>query len=582
MEKGFDIVITNATIVDGSGKPRRKGDLAITGGKIVRTGSVEGRARLQIDGTGKIVCPGFVDPHNHADMFLLDSPLSPVLACQGITTYACGNCGMSVAPGGRGAYVRNLSKSFGFSFRDEWDSFGEWLSRVEQDGISLNMLPFVGHNALRASVLGEEFTRPSTDQEKKELVKLAENTLDEGARGISLGLDGGTPGFFADFEELVQIGGVAGRYDGLLMPHTRHHQYNWAASKSPKDTGYGIFYGPPSEAFFGRYHGHTEAIEIAERAGVRLHIAHLSIPYLIHQPHPGWLDDELARATLEDIIDSARHRGVDVSFDVIPNIESIATESPVIDSFLFDYRDRKETASLMGDKTFRNRILERIYAGRLKFFWIHPLVDPYWFDCFRILSCRNREYEGRNLGEIIRARGAGRTTDTVYDLSFQVLFDLVQEDPQATWAAVLDKRELGLSTFLSHPYGMPCTDLVVPYSRESGQSIYGVSPYTANSFPDYIRKFVREDKTLTLEEGIRKATALPAQYLFGLPDRGLLREGYWADVVVFDYENLRGTADFKDPSSPARGIDYVIVNGEVIVEKGSHNGGRPGKVLRRS
>ncbi|MBN2051791.1 MAG: amidohydrolase family protein [Spirochaetales bacterium] len=577
----FDIIIKNATIIDGSGSPRKTGDLGITDGRIVRIGTVEGSAKRSIDGSGKIVCPGFVDPHNHADLFILDVPLTPVLARQGITTYACGNCGISVAPHGRGEYARDLSRTFGFSLHGGWDSFEEWLDIVEGEGISLNMIPFAGHNAIRSSILGSEFSRPSTAEEMKALGLLTEQVLEEGAHGITLGLDGGTPGFFADFSELVELGRIIGRYNGILMPHTRHHQYNWAASKSPRDKGYGIYYGPPSEAFLGRYHGHAEAVEIAENSGVRLHIAHFSIPYLVHQPHPAWLDEELARAALEAIIDSARARGVDVSFDVIPNIESIATERPIIDSFLFDGITRDEAAARIGDHAFQDRILERIRAGRMKFFWIHPLVDPYWFDCFRILSCRDRDVEGRNLGEIVREKGTGRIMDTVYDLSFRILFDLVCRDPEATWAAVLDKRGTGLSTLLQHPFAMPCTDLVVPVIQENKKAIYGISPYTANIFPDYIRRFVREEKDLTLEEGIRKATSLPAEYLFGLSDRGLLKEGYWADVVLFDYENLRGTADFSDPVKPPRGIDYVIVNGEVIVENGNHNGGRPGKVLRR-
>jgi len=582
VEEEFDIIIKNADIVDGSGSPRRKGDVGIRGGKFVKLDRVEGKAKRTIDGSGKVLCPGFVDPHNHADLFIFEEPLTPLLAQQGITTYACGNCGMSLVPSDNNPYVEHLTRTFGITSFKERESFAEWRSRVAGAGIALNMIPFAGHNTLRCEILGSSFIRPSSKKEVQDLGLLVEQVMEEGAWGVSLGLDGGKPGFFADFEELVEVGRRVSRYDGLLLPHTRHHQYNWAASRNPEDTGYGIYYGPKSEAFFGRYHGHLEAIEIAEKSGVRLHIAHMSIPFLVHQPHPSWLDEELARATLEHIIDNAIARGVEVTFDVIPNIESIATERLIIDSFKIDDLTAEEFLKNLGERPFRQKVVDFINSGRLKFAWIHPLVDPYWMDCFIIISSKEKAFRGRILGDLVRERNTGRTVDAVYKLSYEMLFEILEKDPEATWAPILDKRQTGMSTMLKHSRSMPCTDLVIPTLQENPRSIYGISPYTANIFPDYIRRFVREENSLTLEEGIKKATQLPAQEVFGLKDRGLVKEGYWADAVVFDFTTIKGGADFQKPTSPPEGISFVIVNGEIVVEKGKPTGKAPGKVLSRN
>ena len=487
VETEFDIIIKDAVIVDGSGNPRRKGDLGIRKGRICGLGRVEGSAGRILDGSGKILCPGFVDPHNHSDLFLLEEPLTPILARQGITTYACGNCGMSPVGGVNNPYIDQLSRDFGFKPLKGITGFGNWLELIESEGVSLNMIPLAGHNTLRSSVLGSYNTRASSPSELREIRLLSERALNEGACGISLGLDGGKPGFFADFEELLEIGRITAELGGLLVPHTRHHQYNWPASKNIVDSGYGIFYGPKSEAYYGRYHGHMEAIEIAEKTGVQLHIAHMSIPYLVHQPHPDWLDEELARATLEHVIDSAVSRGIAVTFDVIPNIESIATERPLIDSFAVENLKPEEIAEEIGKDSFRRRMFDYIQTGRLKFAWIHPLVDPYWMDCFRIISCKEKSMRGKLIGDLVRERNKGRIFDAVYKHSFEILFDIIRTDPKTTWAPVKDKRQTGMSTMLKHPRSMPCTDLVVPRVQANPESIYGVSPYTTNVFPDYLR-----------------------------------------------------------------------------------------------
>jgi N-acyl-D-aspartate/D-glutamate deacylase len=587
----YDILIKNAVIIDGTGAPRQRGDLAVKDGKIAKMGDIDGVARRCIDATGKILAPGFIDVHNHADLFLLDNSRMDTLARQGITTFSAGHCGLGSAPAGKGDYLAALMKSYGIKKSDEYDSFGEWLLRVQEKGVMLNFIPFCGHGAIRGAILGQEYKRLSTTEEVDDICESAEEALSAGAFGISTGFDGTWAGTFADHNEQLRVAEIVAKYNSIYSCHTRHHQYGWAAAESLNNTGYGVFCGPVGEAFYGRYHGQLEAIEVARQTGVRLHIAHLSTPYLVHQPHPAWLDEKLAEAATEEMIDRNRREGMDVSFNVIPLLESIAAESPilswfqrcmVIDDGMDKVTNNSEFITNLYSVKFPEIARTLFKSGKIKFAWIHPLVDPYWFDCFLILSTKNKERRGKILGEILREKRRKSWTEFVYYESFDLLVDLLREDPEATWAPVVDKRQYGFRTFLKHPYGMIASDLIIPRPQKDLLSPYGVSPYTTNLFPSYIRHTVCEEGVLSLEEGIKKITSFPARYLFRLPDRGVLKEGAYADLVVFSLEEIAGKASFDDPLKPPEGIAFVIVNGRIIDENNNIIEGTPGCVIRRT
>jgi N-acyl-D-aspartate/D-glutamate deacylase len=216
---------------------------------------------------------------------------------------------------------------------------------------------------------------------------------------------------------------------------------------------------------------------------------------------------------------------------------------------------------------------------------MHPLTDPYWMDCIQIVRHADASVVGRTIGDLARERSPDSIIEAVYESSWEVVFDLLVEDPDATCADFIDKREYGaLTTFFAHPAGMPCTDVgILPAQPPPGEGLYtrGHSPTAYGLYPHFLRTFVKEKGVLCLEEAVRKATSLPAETL-GIQDRGTLVEGAYADLVVFDLETLQENTDYRNPAQAPRGIRYVLVNGQVVCENGAHTGARPGKVLRHS
>ena len=595
MAGSYDTVIKNTTIVDGTGKPKYTGDIGVRKERIAAVGRVRGQANRVIDGAGLIATPGFVDPHSHADLTILGYPLADNLVVQGITTFAGGNCGISLAPLRDGNQFEELARVWHLDVELRWRSFGEWLSAVEDEGIAVNYIPLVGHNTIRGAVMDDDFTGAASTEQIQHMERHVIAAMEEGAFGLSVGLDAAMTGHFARREELIQLVRAADERGGVFSPHARHHQHQWPA-ESPDQVGYGLYHGPKGEIITGRYHGLLEVVEIAREAtSNKLHIAHLTPSYIMPQPHPGYLDEAMARATLDEIIDGASDAGIDATFNVIAWEQSIGSELPMIKSFFSSQlvlpqwlheMGREDFVRSLGDRSFRERVREIILSGKFKFGMLNPNTDPYWMDCYRIVRCGNRGDVGRTIGELARERSPGDILRAVYRESFETVFDLLQEDPETTWALIRDKREYGaLSTFLKHPSGMPCTDVPVFRSDSADADAfygYGVSPSAFGLFPQYVRRFIREEKTLSLEEGIQKITSLPLRKVFGVQDRGILVGGMYADVVLFDYEHLQEHNDFQHPSRYPDGIDYVLVNGRVVYERKKITGERPGKVIRKN
>lgn len=578
MSARYDVMVRGTTIVDGTGKPAYRGSVAVSGGRIAAVGAVEGSAALEIDGAGLTTCPGFVDAHSHADLSILQVPGAENLLMQGITTFAGGNCGISLAPLRDASYFAATLKAWNLNLRASWTLFDGFLQAVESTGLAPNYLPLAGHNAIRGAVLGTDYQRACTPKELQAMEGLLRECLEAGCFGLSAGLDAATPGHYAEPSELVALARRVQREGGLFAPHTRHHQNQWPASRVGENL-YGIYRGPKGEILTGRYHGLLEALEIARLAGgVRLHIAHLTPAYLVPQPHPEYLDEALARATLETLIDGPAAQGLEVSFNVVGSPHSIGAELPVRDCL---------PAALRGldwsRRSSRRRLQRVMDSGRMKLGMIHPVTDPYWSECYRVLRCARREYEGRTLWELARAREPNHTAKAVYEEAAEVLADLLQHD--ATWALVKDKREWGtLQHFLRHPRGIPITDVhALPAHPEPGAGIfnYGISPHAYGAFPWFLQAAVSEWRILSIEEAVRKLTGFPAREVFGLRDRGVLEAGAWADLVILDFPRLKAPDDFLDPSQPPRGIEYVLVNGAVAYERGRFTGSRSGKVLRR-
>jgi N-acyl-D-aspartate/D-glutamate deacylase len=589
VEERYDISIKGGTIVDGTGRQAYRGDVAIKGERIVALGKVNGEASTVIDGKGLMICPGFVDTHSHVDRGILSLPLAESYIMQGVTTALSGNCGGTPAPG----------KSL---------TFGEWMSRVEQSGTSLNIAPLVGlTTTIRELVMGADFKRPATPAEIEKMKALVEEAMKSGAFGISTGLDPGSREY-ASRDEIIECAKVARKWGGLYESHTRNHQNNWYAA-GPESFGYGILHQPKGEVMVGRYHGLLQAIETARLAdNIPLIIAHFTPAYTIPQPHSEWLQAAVAKATLEDIIDPAWKRGQRVYFNVIACPYSIGWLQPVITPLRGEARrsgsldtpswfkslSQGELLEKLKTREFRERVKnEVILSGNFKFEMVHPVTDPYWMDCYQILTCKNKDYEGKTIGELARERSPDDIMAAVYDESLEVLFDILTEDPEATWGLIADKRELpgALPVFLKHHAGMPCIDghlapVRLEDIRKGEEKITGSEPGSKppaiyyGLFPLYIDTYVKQRGDMTLEEAVRKATSLPAREVLGLKDRGIVARDAFADLVVFDFEAIRMAGDYINPNLPPEGIKYVLVNGKIAYRDKAHTGVRSGKLLR--
>jgi N-acyl-D-amino-acid deacylase len=280
----YDILIKNVNIIDGTGKAAVKGHIAIKGDKIAAMGKVKAEASIVLDGSGLIACPGFIDPHNHTDFTITKFPLAENYVMQGVTTVTTGHCGLSTAP------TKEMT-------------FGNWLTKVEETGISINIAPLIGHGAVRGLVMGNDWRRKANRAEIEAMKGYVAEAMRSGAFGFSSGLDY-TPTQFADKEELVELTKVAGKYGGFYDPHTRGIHSQWPTS-DPEAVSYGLFYGKPEEAFTGNYMGYVEAVDIAREANIQLHIGHMSNCFLIPQPHPNSdaLEYEAGKATVREIVE---------------------------------------------------------------------------------------------------------------------------------------------------------------------------------------------------------------------------------------------------------------------------------------
>ncbi|OHD69692.1 MAG: hypothetical protein A2177_00490 [Spirochaetes bacterium RBG_13_68_11] len=593
MAERSDVLIRNTTVIDGTGRPAFRADVGVRGDRIAVVGAVGGQAAETVDGTSLVTCPGFIDGHSHADLTIASCPEAENLVMQGVTTFVGGNCGSSLAPVGDRAYFEQLLKSWDMRLEGRWTTYAEWLDRLDAIPVSVNIVTLVGHSTIRGAVLGTAYNRVATEEEVRRMQLLLSEALRSGAFGLSAGLDANMPGHFAGREELVSLVRLTGEHGALFTPHTRHHQNQWF-SEDISDNAYGLYQGARGEIIAGRYHGLLESLEICRAAGQsRVLIAHLTPAYLVPQPHPEAIDRALAEATLAEIVDRPRAQGLRVFFNVVGWEHSIGSRQSILAALLEPRLSRPDWLAAIGpdklpgklrDARFRERLRGHLLSGRFKFGMLNPVTDPYWMDCYRVLECRAGSFAGRTIGEIARERSPDDIIRAVYVESVEAVFDILTVDPGATWALIADKREHRvLDTFLRHPAAMPISDVTAMPASEGarGVFIYGVSPTAYGLFPQYLRRYVREKPILPLEEAIRRITGLPAE-LFGIPERGTIREGAYADLVLLDFERLQEGTDYLHPAQPPAGIARVLVNGETVWQGGRHTGRKPGRLLRKS
>ena len=525
-----DILITGGTIVDGTGTPGRPGGLAIERGRIRLLGPAETgqtSAGRTIDATGKVVAPGFIDLHSHGGLVILADPLHEPKVRQGVTTEVIGVDGLSYAPFPRRADLEALLEMNagldglpdGVAF--DWDSVASYRERLEHK--SLNVACLVGNTPLRIAAIGWD-DQPAEPRAIDRMQSLLREAMEEGAYGLSSGLDY-PPGAYASTQELADLAREAARNGGFYHSHVRYAL---------------------GDRFLDPF---REAIEIGRRGEAPAHITH----FYHRQTFPGTPDQML------ELVDDARAEGLDVTFDAYP-AEWASTRLLILIPIWVQAGGPRQTKERLADRATRDRIRRELTdrgvlfagAGGLRDIRIGYLARP-----------ENLRWEGRTLGELIDETGSD-PVDALCDL-------LLAENLRPNEVTPGPHLE-GIRRFLRHPIGMVGTDSTFVGAKPS--------PRTYGSFPRILGQFVRDEALLSLEEAIRRMTSAAAARL-GLRDRGMLRDGAAADVVVFDPATIRSNATYDEPRRYPDGIEHVIVNGELVVEDGRHTGATPGWALQR-
>lgn len=525
-----DLLIKGAEIVDGSGALGAPGDLAIAGHRIAAVGEVEGaRAQRVIDAAGLAVAPGFVDIHSHSDYHYLLSPQAESQVMQGVTCEIIGNCGYAAAPIW-GPWLEDRAREYkrihGLDL--DWTTVAEYEARLRKIGVSVNYGVLMGHGTLRGSAMGGA-DRPATSEELSAMLDAARRGMREGALGLSTGLVY-APGCFADREEVAAIARAVREEGGILTSHMRSE-------------GDGLL-----EAI-------EEIVGIAETAQIPLQISHLKT---MHPRNWG------KKARMFELIEEARGRGVDVTSDRYPYTAANTGLAQVLPRWALE-GSKDEQAARLGDRAARDRLREEILA---------QTPGPERWDSIMISEVsleKNRRYEGLRVSQAAALAGA----DPV-----KFILDLLHEERNNVDAIYFAMSEENLRDILRKPYVMigsdaGCRAHYGPLSKGRPH------PRGFGTFARVLGHYVREEKLFDLPTAVRKMTWDPCRRL-GLTDRGLLRPGFAADLVVFDPARVTDTATYEDPIRYPQGVEMVLVNGVVTVEAGQHTGARAGCMVRKA
>ena len=527
----FDTLIRNGTVVDGTGKPRYEADLGISGGRIEAVGSLQdAEAARTIDATGHVVAPGFIDMHSHSDRSLLDDPGAESKVHQGVTTEVVGNCASSPFPAGG---KRDVTQEPSHASAVEWDwtDLDGWASRLESNGISVNVAPQVGHAALRA-VAGVTEDRPPTKDELDAMRRLAAEAVEQGAYSVTTGLTL-PPSSYARTDEIVTIVQATAHYDGVFYAS---HARVWADQ---------------------HVKAVEECVEIGRRAGVPAQYSHMAII----DPRAYGQGDQMV-----SVIDKARAQGIDATYDMYPYTAAGTHLQQLVPEWLQEGGVAPMLHRLRNPDTRQRAITEtaRGYFKGLPFEW-DKLVLAY------VSTEENQDVVGKSIAEVADARGTS---------SVETMLALIDEEDNKVGIVMHNRVESDVRFFLGHPQAMIGSD----GTAISPTGIFAKDrphPRFYGTYPRILGRYVRElPAALSLEDAVFKMTGFPARRM-SFRDRGTIAEGNVADFVVFDPEAVLDRATFDDPHRFPDGMPHVLVNGEAVVLDGEHTGVRSGRVLRR-
>jgi N-acyl-D-amino-acid deacylase len=543
----YDLLLAHGRILDGCGNPWFWGDLAIQQGRVAQiapAGTLQ--AKRKIDASGRFISPGFIDIHTHSDLTILVNRKAESAVRQGVTTQLIGNCGMSPAPLEE-AYFDELKRQWGpISAQPEviwqWRSFGQYLDALEQGGLSINIATLVGHGALRIAAMGLAESAPSPSQFERMNALLAD-AMQAGAFGMSTGLVY-PPGCFAATDEIITLCRQVARHHGMYASHIRGERETILQAVE-------------------------EAIRIGWEAGVPVQISH-------NAPKYGAPCDASANLRL---VDEARLRGQDVTVDNDVHTDLAPSLTGGLPQEIQDLA-AEELVVLLSNPVMRQKICAEIIQDKKPAFGpVGLLKHAQWQRIIMLHAPQNPEVVGKTIEAVARERQRE---------PFETYFDLIVSNGHQAEAIFDYIDEANIRVLLRHPAVMISSDgqVLAPYGFLNDPIPY--QPCSYGEYPGVLERYVRDQPVLTLQEAIRKMTSFPAQRL-GLHDRGILRPGAWADVVVFDLDRIHDRATnlyphtypFENyPHQYPEGIDYVFVNGVTVVEQAEHTGAMSGRLLR--
>jgi len=514
--------------MDGTGDSPFLSDLAISGDRILTTGSfAEADAETVISAKGLVVAPGFIDAHAHSDFTLLADPRAEGKILQGVTTEINGNCGMSAAPLYERALERREDDLRELAILERWHTVHEYRMLISKRGIALNSAMLAGHGNIRGSVVGYE-NREHSGQELSEMKRLLEEALREGCIGLSTGLIY-PPGIYSSTEELTELGRVLKRYDLPYASHMRSEGTSLLESIK-------------------------EVIAIGDGARIRVHISHIKTA-----GSQNWYKADAAISMIED----ARQRGIQVTCDRYPYVASSTDLDSILPSWAFEGGNNKELQRISQKETRSRLRTELLTQAGDSDYWERVIVSS-------VISDKNRWMEGRTIAQI----SAKLVSDEV-----ETVLSILNEERLRVGAIFLSMSEENLKKFLSLPYcaiGSDSSARCFDGPTRSGKP----HPRTFGTFPRLIGKYVRDEKLMPLSKAVHKSTMLPAA-VFGLRDRGQLKDGMFADITIFDPSSIKDSATFDSPFQNPSGIPYVLVNGTPAVWEGRVTGTRSGRMLAR-
>lgn len=525
----LDKLIINATIIDGSGAPRRNGSVGFKDGKLVMD-PVDTQASEVIDAKGRVVCPGFIDPHSHGDRLIGTEDGRLFKTVQGITTELVGNCGSAYAPvpTERAEEIFNgVDFAHPFDEVKKWSTFEKYLERVDQMKLSANARFYMGHNIIRRAVMGTE-NRFATKAELENMKALIREGMQAGAAGMSTGLIY-VPGCYCDEQEPIELAKVVAEYDGICTSHLRNE-----SDKVIEAT--------------------EEFINVARKAGVRIDISHHKV-----QGIDNWGKQ---KTTLEMIRKANEEEGLHVTCDLYPYPRSMNG----IVSCMHPRHQADGMPALvarLADKEYRKQLREEMTSSEITYENFYRNSGG-WDGVYIADANATPEAEGHFLSDYAASVGKD---------PFDAYFDLLIANKGEMQGVYCTMSEDDMCEIVQSPYCVIGTDGCSKSWKDKGH------PRAAAAFPQAIQTFVNDKKIFTLEEMIYKMTGLTADRML-VKNKGLLKDGYDADVLILDYDNMQVRATYDKPTEKTEGIDYVFVGGECVYHDLEFTGVYSGKVVR--